>query len=124
MTGEYEEFFSRRGTLPLDMARKISRRLAVGGGSTKTLKEELENQIRKLTEDRDDELTRLAKKERRKLLLKLIRPLYFMPLGWPFSNSRNEEAQGEKLFTLTCGSIIELVRYPQLRVESPDACGD
>jgi hypothetical protein len=65
MTGEFEEVFSRGGDFTLDVARKISRRLAVSGVSTKTLEEELddlEDQIRKLklvAEDREAQLTRL-----------------------------------------------------------------
>jgi hypothetical protein len=39
MTGEFEGFFSRGGDFTLDVARKISRRLAVSGGSTKMLEE-------------------------------------------------------------------------------------
>jgi hypothetical protein len=67
MTREFEEFFNRGGDFTLDIARKISRRLAVSGGSTKMLEEEmddLEDQIRKLklvAEDRDDKLTRLRR---------------------------------------------------------------
>ena len=67
MTGEFEKFFGEGGDFTLDVARKISRRLAVSGESTKMLEEEmddLEGQIRKLklvAEERDDELTRLRR---------------------------------------------------------------
>jgi predicted RNase H-like nuclease (RuvC/YqgF family) len=56
---------SVEGDFTLDVARKISRRLAVSGVSTKTLEEELddlEDQNRKLklvAEDRKAQLTRL-----------------------------------------------------------------
>jgi hypothetical protein len=42
VTGEFEEFFGRGCDFTLDVARKISRRLAVSGGSTKGLEEEPE----------------------------------------------------------------------------------
>lgn len=67
MTGEFEKFFGGGGDFTLDVARKISRRLAASGESTKMLEgemDDLEDQIRKLklvAEDRDDQLTRLRR---------------------------------------------------------------